>query len=422
MKTHLIYKLLFLSMFAVTLSAGCTDMNEYTKFLEDGEIEYTGKIDTVKVLAGDGRVAVTGRFGSDPKVVGCRIYWNLRADWVEVPVDLTRSNELYKIIELPENSYSFEIMTYDELGNNSIPVTTTGSSYGDSYKASLSNRLIDSAKEEDADDGSVNAVIAWRAIDTSRGVYASEVTYTDAGGTEHTVTVPVSESATTLPNYKSGTEITHLSLYKPTADCLDIFYSPSTTYVAAAPEAELKELDKTSFSTLSLPGDATPAAGVLGLEKIWDGITQEDWTQRFVTSGTDPATPQWATFDTGQTAKLTALKLWNYGDDGLTPGVRLHYSSTHMQHFQIWGSLEPAADGSWDSWTLLGDFTVEKPSGLPVGEETEEDRAKGVAGFDFEFSDDQPKVRYIRIKNLGNWDGKTYTFDIEEISLTGWVY
>ena len=145
MKIHLIYKLLFLSAFTIMVSAGCTDMNEYTKFLEGGEIEYTGKIDTVAVLAGDGRVAVTGRFGSDPKVVNCRIYWNLRADWVEVPVDLSQSNQLYKIIELPENSYSFEIMTYDKLGNSSIPVTATGSSYGDSYKSSLSNRLINSA-------------------------------------------------------------------------------------------------------------------------------------------------------------------------------------------------------------------------------------------------------------------------------------
>ena len=422
MKIHLIYKLLFLSAFTIMVSAGCTDMNEYTKFLEGGEIEYTGKIDTVAVLAGDGRVAVTGRFGSDPKVVNCRIYWNLRADWVEVPVDLSQSNQLYKIIELPENSYSFEIMTYDKLGNSSIPVTATGSSYGDSYKSSLSNRLINSAKEEEADDGTVNAVIEWRAIDTSRGVYASEVTYTDTDGISHTVSVPVTETTTTLPRYKSGTDITHISLYKPTTDCLDIFYSPSTTYVAVAPEAELKELDKTMFSVLTLPGDATPAAGVLGLEKIWDGITQEDWTQRFVSNGTDPATPQWVTVDTGQTVKLTSLKLWNYGDDGTTPGVRLHYAPIHMQHFQIWGSREPKADGSWDSWTLLGDFIVTKPSGSPVGVETEEDRAKGVAGFDFEFTGEQPKVRYIRIKNLGNWDGQTYTFDIEEISLTGWVY
>lgn len=422
MKTHLITKLLALSTLAMTGMTACTDMDEYTKFIEGGEITYPGKISNVSVIAGDERVAVTGTFGSDPKVVSCRIYWNLRADWIDVPVDLSKSKQLYQIIELPENSYSFEIMTYDELGNSSIPVTATGTSYGDSYRASLSNRLIDLAYEERADDGSMHAFIRWRNIDSSVGVYATQVTYTDNDGMTQTITVPVSEDLTALPGYKSGTEITHVSLYKPTEDCLDIFYSSSSTCVATVPESILIELSKSLFSSLFLPGDATAAAAGLDVSKTWDGINQEDYTTRFVSGATAPDTPQSVTIDLGQSARLDTFVYWNYGDDITTPGTRLHYSATHMHHFQIWGSKEPAIDGSWESWTLLGDFTVTKPSESPVGVETEEDREKALAGFQFKFAEDLPEVRYIRLKNLGNWDGVTYTFDIQEIAVTGWVY
>lgn len=174
-------------------------------------------------------------------------------------------------------------------------------------------------------------------------------------------------------------------------------------------------LDKSKFSEMNLPGDATVQnPSVLNVAKIWDGDSNYAAPWRLYTESS--AEPQWVTFNMGQTARLSRLKLWNYGADPV-PGARWFFYQGHMRFFQIWGSLGPDPDGSWDSWTLLGDFECVKPSGLPPGTESPEDFETGAAGFDFTF-DYGPQVRYIRIKNLLNWEG-SYWFEIKEISLYG---
>ena len=113
----------------------CTDMDEYKKISGDKEIVYPGKIQDVTVYSGDSRLVVEGLCNSDPKVTNCRICWNLDADYVDVPVDMSGGSYwLKKEIALPENSYNFNIYTYDAEGNRSIPVSVTGKSYGTSTR------------------------------------------------------------------------------------------------------------------------------------------------------------------------------------------------------------------------------------------------------------------------------------------------
>ena len=49
-----------------------------------------------------------------------------------------------------------------------------------------------------------------------------------------------------------------------------------------------------------------------------------------------------------------------------------------------------------------------KPSGKPVGENTEEDNVYISKGEKFEFPTDIPEVRYIRIKVFDSWSGQGY--------------
>ena len=203
--------------------------------------------------------------------------------------------------------------------------------------------------------------------------------------------------------------------YKVGATVRDRFLNyTDTLYTDIVPLYE-QLLDKSKFSERTMPGDAAiqDPQNLLNVGKIWDGDASYTAPYRLVTQASD--SPQWITFDMGQTARLSRLKLWNYGAD--PNGVRWFYYQGHMRYFQVWGTLEPNPDGSWDNWTLLGDFEVVKPSGLPAGEESNEDFEAGVAGFDFNF-DYGPQVRYTRIKNLENWEG-TYWFEIKEISLYG---
>ena len=199
----------------------CTDMDEYKKISGDEEIVYPGKIEEAIVYTGDGRVVVEGLCKSDPKIVSCRVYWGLGSEYVEVPVDMSGGPfRVRREIALPENSYNFDIYTYDAEGNRSIPVNVTGKSYGEQYKASLTNRLVKSFTLQDG-----QAVIEWWDIDATQGPYATEVVYTDK---QHAVVeklVPVEEKKTVLEDDDMATAVEYTTLYRPDTLCVDVFRS-----------------------------------------------------------------------------------------------------------------------------------------------------------------------------------------------------
>jgi hypothetical protein len=89
-----------------------------------------------------------------------------------------------------------------------------------------------------------------------------------------------------------------------------------------------------------------------------------------------------------------------------------------MKRYEVWGASELNEDGSFNGWTKLLTMTNIKPSGLPIGLFTDEDRAAGKAGDEANFAPDLPKVRYIRIRCLENWSGNT-NMVISEVTFWG---
>lgn len=201
----------------------CTDMDEYRKISGDGERVYPGKIVDAEVLAGDGRVVVRGLCNSDPKITVCRITWNLGTEYVDVAVDMSSGSYLVeREIALAENTYNFDLYTFDARGNRSIPVNVSGRSYGEQYKAAITNRLVRSVAVTDE-----GVRIEWWDIDTTQGPFATEVVYTDASGVRQTVEVPVDESTTLLAGCDGTREVVYTTLYRPEATAVDLFRSPS---------------------------------------------------------------------------------------------------------------------------------------------------------------------------------------------------
>ncbi len=205
-------------------ASSCSDMDEYKKISGDKEILYTGKIEDVFIYTGDGRVLVEGICQSDPKIVTCRIYWDLRKEFVDVPVDMSAAPFTVRkeIDGLSDKVYNFEIVTLDADGNTSVPVYASGRSYGDLYRNSLTNRLVSSSGLN-----GTTAVIQWRSMDLTLGPLGTQVTYTDRSGTEATVYVPVDESSCELADYYPGTVVTYTTVYRPDDYCLDTFSSPA---------------------------------------------------------------------------------------------------------------------------------------------------------------------------------------------------
>lgn len=199
-----------------------------------------------------------------------------------------------------------------------------------------------------------------------------------------------------------------------------------TLYTTVKPLFE-RMLDKSKFKAYNLPGDATAEQpGWLEMDRMWNNIYTYTNHERWLIAtpiGENAGKPQISTFDIGTPSRLSRLTLFNWGYEmsyGSGAGDRLFYTGERMRRFEIWGTMSPDPDGSLDSWIKLATFENKKTSQLPYGQQSQEDFDTAVAGFDFLFpvSEDIPKVRYVRIRNLESWDGTT-KFGIEEIDLFG---
>ncbi|NLR77032.1 DUF5000 domain-containing lipoprotein [Chitinophaga eiseniae] len=181
-----------------------------------------------------------------------------------------------------------------------------------------------------------------------------------------------------------------------------------TLYAELAPLFE-KQLEKTKFKEVDLPTDTY--AGHIGtkMSNLWDDKLGGNIFHTKPGSGL----PQWFTMDMGVTATLSRFRL--HHREGTTAGP---YTGGDPKIYEIWGSNNPANDGSWDSWTLLSRFESVKPSGLPEGTVTTEDiQFATVNGEDFDFPANIPPVRYLRFKTIKVWGALDHMYIAE---LTFW--
>lgn len=170
------------------------------------------------------------------------------------------------------------------------------------------------------------------------------------------------------------------------------------------------------FTAVVLPGDNTTTysnntAGY-GIHHLWDGEAAGALNTIFYTA-VNSGVPTWFTFDLGVTTRLSRF-LYQQRSDVIT----VQWSHGNPRYFEVWGRADmPNPDGSWDGWTKLMDVESVKPSGLPVGQNTDEDLELLYRGEEFTFPQDIPEVRYIRIKVNETWNKQTF---IHIAELTFW--
>ncbi|MES2454524.1 MAG: DUF5000 domain-containing lipoprotein [Bacteroidota bacterium] len=187
-----------------------------------------------------------------------------------------------------------------------------------------------------------------------------------------------------------------------------------TVYTEATPIFE-QLLDKTKFKEVRLPTDTyvQHCCGT-GMINLWDA----SWNSANVFH-TKPGTglPQWFTFDIGASLGLSRFKFYHRlgGGQQATDGA---YTGGDPKIFELYGSNSPNQDGSWASWTLIGEFESIKPSGSPLGTVTSEDFQYAVVnGEEFDIPPGTPKYRYIRWKTKQVWGALDHHYLAE---LTFW--
>lgn len=153
-----------------------------------------------------------------------------------------------------------------------------------------------------------------------------------------------------------------------------------------------------------------------GVARMWDGETVSFPSVAYTPPTITDQGPHSITFDLGQAAQLSRLVIWDYPET--VSGRKTYYYRGNMKNFEIWGSADPNADGTYDSWLKLGTYQSVKPSGLPYGEVSDEDQATASAGLSYDLDINVPKLRYLRIKCLNNWQGTNFLM-ITEVQAYG---
>ena len=395
MKTNINIALLIIAILAVTV-ATCTKTksDSYKEYLKGGEIVYPGRVDTVIVEAGYKRVQLASVLGNDPLVTRLRIFWNNQTDSVDVAVDHTKDTVRVVIPNLIEGNYNFIIYTFDKNGNKSVIFNVTGTVYGDSYVGSLANRTLKTVTQSK---NGLQIQLTWG--EAAAGELGTEVNYVAEDGTAKKMVVPSTEAVTTLPNYKEQSKLTYRSLYKPDSTAFENF-SPAAVEITL-PLFE-RELDKAGFKLVNLTTDVQ--------EGGYGWLQQYMWDEKYNPPGfaTRNQVPCWFTIDAGQSAALSRFKVWQAND-------RL-YQLESVKTFELYGSNAPNADGTWDSWTKIGEYTSIKPSGQPVGQNTQADIDYAKAGEEFIAPAGTQAYRYYRFKLLTNWGNRPF-MTIEEFTL-----
>lgn len=174
-------------------------------------------------------------------------------------------------------------------------------------------------------------------------------------------------------------------------------------YKEITPLEEIK-LPTSTWTNAALPTDEYQSwqnDPNFDLWHLWDG-NYHDW----VWASTWGHKIRWITISLGYTAIVNRFILYHrYSEE---------YASAAERRIQLWGSMDPNMDGSWDdSWYLLGDFEHFKPSGYnddgTVGTITDEDldywrnRNEHEMEYTDEVENPYREFRYLRIKFLGTY-------------------
>lgn len=184
-----------------------------------------------------------------------------------------------------------------------------------------------------------------------------------------------------------------------------------------------EQCNKALFKNAALPtdtytchfwGSAGSATQRNNIIYLWDGVTDADPTFQ---TPTQSGHPQWFTIDLGAVYKLSRFVMVSRYYKTVKTQI---FKQGHPKEFEIWGSLEPNPNGSYDdTWTFFDHYESVKPSGGGVNDPlTAEDEEMAKNGENFLISDTMPPVRYVRFKTLRTWGGTKY-MHLHELTFFG---
>ena len=303
----------------------------YRHFLEGGKIKYAGKADSVEVIPGYNRLALTWHKSSDPSVSRAKIYWNNRNDSMEVNIDRTQDLITVPLENMPEGNYSFEIATFDDEGNRSVVVETTGRSFGTVYQSTLLTRIVESTNWLAENVLSVRfAPVTDSTLVNTEFIYEAEPDITG------TMIITPDMDSVVIENFPRG-QLKYRSTFMPHPRALDTFISRyDSVYVKGLPI----ELDKSEWTITASSFDNRSGSSYRPPIHLLDNNPATIWVNQI---GAAFTYPHWVEVDMQEIIEI----------EGITLQPRQNDSAARPRTAEMLTSI----DG--EEWLSHGDYFIE---------------------------------------------------------------
>ena len=204
--------------------AGCADMNDkHRSWLEDGEIVYIGKVDSVHAFSGDERVLFR-YWISDPRAKTLNIKWSLGQESLDIAIPAHIPAEPFDLFigrnekHIDEGNHTFQWVAHDQHGNKSVMFETTANIYGERYQNRLNNRSIISAEADGTD-----VKLTWGGVSNNDEV-GLNVRYVNTSDVPVSLFFATEEaSSVVIRNVKLTDPVTYRTLFLPEPTAIDTF-------------------------------------------------------------------------------------------------------------------------------------------------------------------------------------------------------
>ncbi len=337
---------IFKSLTVVLLTSlmfSCTDMDEFhEKYVEDGEVNYSKKLDSLYSRAGNERIELTGIIGNAFNVKQIEVLWdngNQSKSFDYVKKYKTDTVSLL-IDNIEEGAYEFEIQSKDADGNTSVKLLSFASAYGEGYRKYLQARFIDGFSFD-----GTNGILNWSiGAESDRG---TEVVYTNTSNEEVSIFVHQDSSSVELNNFSSAGAVKYRTMYVPELTAIDSFSSDWKDFVLPPLMGILESVT------------ATPVLG--GVEFAWNNIEQTEIKVEIEYIGTDGTTIKTSDFESMDTNGVAVVS----GMSSSEQVVKVTISDLLGNSFgprEFTTAPKPAVKIDKSGWSVI-DFSSEEAGG-----------------------------------------------------------